>query len=395
MLSGGGNTMARTAVLRFAFGLGIFLALLFVRPFPVGAETQTSSLAAGAARSPLQTPGVSTDGEVDALAVQGNNVYVGGTFTHAGGVPVNSIAKWNGTQWSALGSGVDGPVETLLVVGSQVFAGGGFTHAGGVNANHIAVWNGSKWSALGSGMSGSGAHVAALAYDNGILYAAGHFAKTGNSSADSIAAWNGSQWSALGSGVGTGDPNAAAEVIALAVHNHIVYVGGYFFFAGGAGANYIAQWNGAKWSALGSGSNGPVRALTFHSTKLYILGGDITGGKTSPSTVAIWDGNTWSALSTSSNSAIGAEGPTQLVFVGNTLVVGGEFQDAGGKSIANVASWNGHQWTGVGGGVDGTIFAMAMQGNNLFVAGSFIHAGGVTANSVARWNGTTWFALGH
>ena len=33
------------------------------------------------------------------------NVYVGGVFTTAGGVPVNGIAKWDGSNWSALGSG--------------------------------------------------------------------------------------------------------------------------------------------------------------------------------------------------------------------------------------------------------------------------------------------------
>ena len=41
--------------------------------------------------------------------------------------------------------------------GPALYAGGAFTTAGGVAANHIAKWNGSSWSALGSGMNG--AHV--------------------------------------------------------------------------------------------------------------------------------------------------------------------------------------------------------------------------------------------
>ena len=93
---------------------------------------------------------------VDALAVSGTNLYAGGAFTTAGGVPANNIAKWNGSTWSALGSGMDGTV----VCGAggerdQSLRRGIFTTAGGVPANNIAKWDGSAWSALGSGMSGS------------------------------------------------------------------------------------------------------------------------------------------------------------------------------------------------------------------------------------------------
>jgi hypothetical protein len=44
-------------------------------------------------------------------------------------------------------------VSALAVSGSTLYAGGYFTTAGGTNANDIAQWNGSSWSALGSGMN--------------------------------------------------------------------------------------------------------------------------------------------------------------------------------------------------------------------------------------------------
>ena len=65
----------------------------------------------------------------------------------------NRVAKWNGSSWSALGSGMDGRCLALAVSGSDLYAGGYFTTAGGSAANHIAKWNGSSWSALGSGMN--------------------------------------------------------------------------------------------------------------------------------------------------------------------------------------------------------------------------------------------------
>src|SRR5438445_2203855 len=92
---------------------------------------------------------------VSALAVSGSDLYAGGNFTTAGGSTANSIAKWNGGSWSALGSpvtGMNNEVVALAVSGSDLYAGGVFTTAGGSAANSIDRWNGRSWSALGSGM---------------------------------------------------------------------------------------------------------------------------------------------------------------------------------------------------------------------------------------------------
>jgi hypothetical protein len=80
-------------------------------------------------------------------------LYAGGVFTTAGGTNANYIAQWNGSSWSALGSGMNSDVRALAVSGSTLYAGGAFTSAGGTNANNIAQWNGSSWSPLGSGVN--------------------------------------------------------------------------------------------------------------------------------------------------------------------------------------------------------------------------------------------------
>ena len=107
----------------------------------------------------LVRPGQRDDGGVDALAVDGaGNLYAGGYFTIAGGVAANHIAKWDGSAWSALGSGMGGLWGHSPGGGRRgnVYAGGSFTTAGGMAANNIAKWNGSTWSALGSGMDDIG-----------------------------------------------------------------------------------------------------------------------------------------------------------------------------------------------------------------------------------------------
>ncbi len=72
-------------------------------------------------------------------------LYAGGTFAVAGGVPASRIAKWDGTQWSAIGSGMKNVVHQLTVFddgsGPALYAGGNFTTAGGVTAvGRIAAW---------------------------------------------------------------------------------------------------------------------------------------------------------------------------------------------------------------------------------------------------------------
>src|SRR5215216_4807294 len=63
-------------------------------------------------------------------------------------------------------------------------------------------------------------------------------------------------WSALGSGF-SGDGALSNEVWAIAVNGSDVYVGGFFTDVMNKGvmisaADYIAKWDGANWSALGS-----------------------------------------------------------------------------------------------------------------------------------------------
>src|SRR5262249_11403662 len=140
----------------------------------------------------------------------GPALYAGGSFTRAGGAQANYVAKWDGRQWSALGSGMDHYVWALTVfddgTGPALYAGGTFVTAGGAPVNRIAKWDGTEWSALGSGMDpGMNAGVQALTvFDNGTgpaLYAGGDFRMAGGVTANNIAMWDGTQWSALGSGM--------------------------------------------------------------------------------------------------------------------------------------------------------------------------------------------------
>jgi len=346
-------------------------------------------------------------GAVIALAVfddgTGPAVYAGGTFATAdGGVVASRIAKWDGTQWSALGSGMNSTVAALTVFddggGPALYAGGGFTNAGGVPANRIAKWNGTQWSPLGGGI-GEGQVSALTVFDDGngpALYAGGNFSTAGGVAASRIAKWNGTQWSAVGVGMN-------GTVSALTVLDHgtdsALYAGGFFTIAGGAPANHIAKWDGTQWSPLGSGSSASVNALAVFDNgggpALYTAG----GGGDPASRIAKWDGQQWTLLSSGIDASAAVVALT--VFddgTGAALYAAGGFTTLEGTPANRIAKWDGTQWsplgTGMNYGMGGLTVFHDGTGAALYAGGSFTVAGDVAAISIAKWNGTRWSALG-
>lgn len=91
------------------------------------------------------------------IACDNSNIYAAGNFKTAGTITVNGIAKWDGTSWSALGTGMNGIVYDIFVntYDHTVYVVGDFTTAGGTVVNHIAKWDGTSWSAIGSGTNGT------------------------------------------------------------------------------------------------------------------------------------------------------------------------------------------------------------------------------------------------
>ena len=371
------------------------------------------------------------NGTVWAVVVDGSgHLYIGGAFTVVGNTTANYIAEWNGSSWSALGSGMNKPVLALAVSGGTLFAGGQFTSAGGSAANYVAQWNGSSWSALGSGtgnpvqalaLLGSTLYAAegasagyyvlqwngsswsapdlscwfngpvhALVVSGSTLYAGGEFGDTINH-ASYVAQWNGSSWLAVGSGVG-------GSVYALAASGGTLYAGGQFMSAGGSPAYRIAQWNGSTWSGVGGGMDNTVYALAVSGGTLYAGGCfqlALNGSEwLQVNGIAQWNGSSWSALGSGIN---GSSNCVNVVAVsGGMLYAGGSFATAGDNAASNLAQWNGSNWSalGTGWGMNGSVRSLAVSGGTLYAGGYFTTAGGSTVNYIAKWNGSSWSALG-
>jgi hypothetical protein len=121
------------------------------------------------------------------IGVSGTDVYVGGRFTDAGGNPnADYIARWDGSQWHALGGGLNRWVYAIAVSRTGVYVGGDFRAAGvNANADYIARWDGSRWHPLSGSLN---AFVATIAVSGTNMYVGGNFSNAGgNSHADFVA----------------------------------------------------------------------------------------------------------------------------------------------------------------------------------------------------------------
>ncbi len=345
-------------------------------------------------------------GSVKTLAVLPNgDLIAGGSFADAGGVSVKNIARWTGTSWLAMSTGVDScgigcttEVAALAVLSNgQLVVGGNFSFAGGVAASRIARWNPASgaWSALGTGMvnpDGSIPSVLSLAaLPNGHVIAGGTFVNAGGQVVNRIARWNGSGWSPLGLGIGF----SGQPVRAIAVlPNGDIVAGGAFSVAGGVAVNSVAAWNGSGWSALASGLGGEVYSLLANSNGELTAGGvfGADAGSSLSFGIACWNGAVWQPLSTGLNGEVSA----LLVKRDGQVVVAGKFQNAGASKAPGIALWNGVTWSRLGAGQTfGTFRALAeLPNGDIVVAGSTSLVGGVAVNNIARWDGTAWAPLG-
>ncbi|MEX2219702.1 MAG: hypothetical protein WD749_13195 [Phycisphaerales bacterium] len=205
--------------------------------------------------------GAGVSGPVHALAPHNDGggfaLFAAGDFQAAGGAPAQNIARWRSGAWSAVGAGLNGPVRALEVhdedgpgpAPAALFAAGSFTMAGGIPANGIARWDGAAWTALGPGLE-LGIGLALKSFDDGqgpALYAGGTFQRAGGVATVSAARWRTGAWSAM-PGLVTG------AVHALGVYDagkgHALYAGGRF--GTGSGLALLARFDGQSLQPIPS-----------------------------------------------------------------------------------------------------------------------------------------------
>lgn len=375
----------------------------------------------------------SSDMVVNALAVSGDHLYVGGSFVAAGGKAMDLLVQWDGATFAEVGAGIqnqDYDVVTTLATGPEgsLYIGGSYKFGGNLRIDNVGRYDATGWQALGVGLARQAyGDTPALPYaivvdEDGFVFAGGEFQYAGGVKVDNLAMWDGETWHNIGGTNG--------RIRALALAGDDLYVGGEFTQAGGVAANHIARWNSVtkEWSALGSGINGDVMALAYSNGRLYAGGGFTAAGNVTAYDVAFWDGAQWHPFGAQARifergkeghevgtyvNALAVSG--DLVFIGGhfqTIQYGTDINDLNSFVVMhNLTIWDSQQdkwlWAGtpLNPGVSKNGFsgfsidvnALALIGDGLYVGGSFNQAGAVSANNLARYSLATgeWSAPGN
>lgn len=439
-----------------------------------------------------EPPGGPVDGPVYALLVTDESVTVGGSFTTIGGIPARAVAEWDGSSWTALSMEGFDPAEPygayaagVIVFGlardddGTLYAGGSFAPPGSVGGS-VARWTGSNWEIVGSGLidhseySGDAPGVVAdIAFHDGYLFATGCVDGTPDApdTLPQVARWDGTRWEAppgtrqpahaigpwaWGWQVCGAEPSGTAILEALHQrvfsHDGLLYVGGQFVEVGGTVSTSLIAYDGRRWIALGDTNGLGVAdaptdvAVGDPECGVYTL--KPPAGLASPvEAVYRFDGETWRALpiplptNRCEHIAVSAAGD---VFIGCTTHWGGvgepeepeprvyryegEWYDSegwvylgdipgveqgmvndiaidpagrlwivGGQITGFVAMYDGERLTTFEDGFDGLVARIAFDrsGSGAFVVGgNFTHVGSVEAAGIARWDGTAWQPVG-
>jgi hypothetical protein len=338
------------------------------------------------------TLGVTNDYPYDMTEWNGKLV-VAGRFSSVSGVPVNHVAAFDGSTWSALGGTTPTgyQVEKLTVHAGSLIAGMGDLVSGTV----VAAWNNALgvWQAVGPNITA--AKVEALQSDGTRLYVTGNSLASGGTSFSSMAFWDGVAW--------TGVPAAVSK----SVHSMTLW-NGHVIAAIPHGEGRLMQLDGATATtlpgdSLGYGSGGGiVWFLGTWGTRLVATGTFVANGSRWIPAVAIYDGSEWSTVGIPWDATMRspvANNITALEPWNGKLVAAGSFslvadQDHYLNSVG-IGAFDGTHWAPVG---PNPVFAQFRNlgdwNGDLVVAGYTLSIGGTTIRNVARWNGVSWSQVG-
>ncbi|MDH5397690.1 MAG: MopE-related protein [Cyclobacteriaceae bacterium] len=323
--------------------------------------------------------GLGLNDYTSSILQNGNDIIVGGNFTNAGGTAANRIAVWDGTSWSTYGNGVESLVAGMCMLNGDLIVGFQEESTTAIT-NSLSVWKGQSWSTLGSNIDNN---VFVLTEINNKLYVGGDFSEIGSITANSIAILDGQNWSTF-SGLFNNGPNGVINDILI--NGSDVYIGGDFTKIGDDQFNNFAKWNGSGWSVIGSGLGHTVNSIIKTGNDIVV------GGKEYPF-ASIWDGTNWSTMGSLSGSVFDI-----TALNGEIYATGGfEKNNATGVMLKGVAKWDGSTWQPLG--TFGSDYGFVL-GNSITTLGNTIVVGGIFQNlstgvfeSLLQWDGSNWILI--
>ncbi len=348
----------------------------------VGGEGRGSlaAIATNGDLSPVWTP--SANSYVRGLAIANGVVYVGGSFNRVNGVAHNKVAAvgTDGTlsDWDPnLNGGLGGQVRAVSASGNTVYIGGTFVSAFGEGRYNLAAFNtdtnGSlaTWAPLFNNIG-----VNVISVSGNTIYVGGALPGTGYNF-DFFAAYdaegNRSAWA----------PDLKSNIYAIAVSGDNVYAGGEFNITQDEDRNHLAAINAdGSVSSWDPNADGVVNKLVVQGATVY-AGGDFSqiGGTIRNNLAAIGtDGTLSDTWNPNANRAV-----TAMVIDGDTVYVGGDFTAIGvtGRSHVAAIGTDGNLSNTWNPGANGVVDALAVSGGTVYAGGWFDTFGGASRKGLA------------
>ena len=315
------------------------------------------------------------NGRVRALAQTPNRLYVGGDFTTINGSTFRHLAAVftdSGSIW-AWTPNPDGPVHALGVSGTTIFAGGAFGQVGVSGQNLTARSRLAAWvegdSTATSWNPGADGTVRSLYRTGTSLFVGGDFASVGG-----LERHHAGEVSTLSGSVTTWEPNPNGPVSAWAISGSSLFIGGSFNSVGAVRRSNLAAIDLAtgRATSFNPGADGAVRTLWLDGGTLY-AGGDFAaiGGKQRRHVAAI---DTATAGATDWTPQLPAT-PIVSVVAGSdeTVFVGGNFR-VGDQNTGLLALDRSTGQPSAGPVVGGPVDALLVRGGTLYIGGWFTQA---------------------
>jgi hypothetical protein len=323
--------------------------------------------------------------------------YVGGYFHTVGGVSRNHLVHITASNTVDAGftPNPGQAISALALSGSTLYVGGGFVTFNGSGRLRAAAIDAATGSLLPWNPAPNGA-VNAMAVSGSELYVGGAFTTIDGQARNRIASFHAS------TGVlASWNPNANGSIAAIAPDGANVYVGGAFSSIGGQARAWLAgldattglatTWNPSPSTGVGSG----ITALLVNGSTVYAAGSFSTIGGQPRNTLAALDAATGAATAWNPN-------PNALVrslaLSGSTLFIGGDFSTVGGQprlrfagvdvATGSPASWTVHSTHGNLGSTI-SVYAVAASGATVTLGGTLSSIGGALRTNIAALDLTT------
>lgn len=267
-------------------------------------------------------------------------LYATFAYPEWNGYQVNSVAVWDGTEWTSVGGGfLDGGGYYAALHDGQYFLSGAMENwVNGYDIYHLGRWDGTEWHSCGE----PDGYTSFLKIGEE-LWIGSAFDSIGDVAISEIARWNGTQWEAFG------DPIPPNEGI---THCGDIYQGHYYFGGTHAGSGIfggadIIMWSGEEWIVPGGGTPDPamtiLQAMKSYHGKLYIGGGIQSG----PShNIIVWNGSSYEGFFP--DLVYNVAGVYQMEVIGDKLYIAGSWLFAGDTRTYGLLIYDGTTLCGVG-----------------------------------------------